>query len=146
MRGRVLGISEFYHDSAAALARDGVGEWATTFVGHGRARFADWRRDSPLATLTHVDGSARLRTVSREDNPRVHPLLSAFRRRAGGHVLLASSFNLRGEPVVSSPEDAIRTFAHGLHDALDLGPDVVLQTEQAPEVLEAIDAPRCAAN
>lgn len=108
--------------------------------------FATWRVDSPLAAVTHVDGSARLQTVSREDNPRFHALLSAFHRRVGVPVLLNTSFNLRGEPVVSSPDDAVRTFAHGLLDALFLGPFVVRRADQSPGVLEAIDAPRCVAD
>jgi carbamoyltransferase len=108
--------------------------------------FAAWRVDSPLAAITHVDGSARLQTVSRQDHPRYHALLRAFHRRTGVPALLNTSFNLRGEPVVSSPDDACRTFAHGQLDALCMGPFVVSRAEQSPAVLERIDAPRCVAD
>jgi len=115
-----------------------------TAAGAAPGDFAAWRVDSPLEAVTHVDGSARLQTVSREDNPRFHALLSAFQRLTGVPVLLNTSFNLRGEPVVSSPDDACRTFAHGQLDALILGPFVVSRSEQSAAALERIDAPRCA--
>lgn len=105
--------------------------------------FAAWRVDSPLAAVTHVDGSARVQTVGRDDNPRFHALLTAFHRRAGVPALLNTSFNLRGEPVVSSPDDACRTFAHGQLDALFMGPFAVSRAEQSAAALERIDAPRC---
>jgi carbamoyltransferase len=104
--------------------------------------FAAWRVDSPLAAVTHVDGSARVQTVSREDHPRFHALLTEFHRRTGVPVLLNTSFNLRGEPIVSSPDDACRTFAHAQLDALFLGPFVVSRSEQSAAALERIDAPR----
>lgn len=65
---------------------------------------------SSLPAVTHVDYSARIQTVHRETNPRYHALLAAFRERTGCGVLVNTSFNVRGEPIVCTPEDAYRCF------------------------------------
>jgi carbamoyltransferase len=65
---------------------------------------------SEIPAVTHVDFSARIQTVHRETNPRYHALLSAFRQRTGCPVLVNTSFNVRGEPIVCTPEDAFRCF------------------------------------
>jgi carbamoyltransferase len=63
---------------------------------------------SEIPAVTHVDYSARLQTVHRETNPRYHALLSAFKERTGCPVLVNTSFNVRGEPIACTPEDAFR--------------------------------------
>jgi carbamoyltransferase len=65
---------------------------------------------SELPAITHVDYSARVQTVSAETNPRYHALLKAFEDRTGCAVLVNTSFNVRGEPIVCTPEDAYRCF------------------------------------
>lgn len=65
---------------------------------------------SDLPAITHVDYSARIQTVHRETNPRYHALLKAFEERTGCGVLINTSFNVRGEPIVCTPEDAYRCF------------------------------------
>lgn len=71
-----------------------------------------------LGAVTHVDGTARLQTVSRPDDPLFHELISRFKARTGVAAILNTSFNVQGEPIVHTPEDALRTFfASGL-DAL----------------------------
>ena len=65
---------------------------------------------SEIPAVTHVDYSARIQTVHAETNPRCHALLSAFKRRTGCSVLVNTSFNVRGEPIVCTPEDAFRCF------------------------------------
>jgi carbamoyltransferase len=65
---------------------------------------------SPIPAVTHVDGSARLQTVTAERAPDLHRLLGAFDRLTGCPVLLNTSFNVRGEPIVATPEDAYRCF------------------------------------
>ncbi len=65
---------------------------------------------SSIPAVTHVDYSARIQTVHRETNPRYHALLSAFKERTGCSVLVNTSFNVRGEPIVCTPEDAFRCF------------------------------------
>ena len=65
---------------------------------------------SDIPAVTHVDYSARVQTVHRETNPRYHALLGAFKERTGCPVLVNTSFNVRGEPIVCTPEDAFRCF------------------------------------
>ncbi len=65
---------------------------------------------SELPAITHVDYSARVQTVSADTNPRYHALLKAFEERTGCPVLVNTSFNVRGEPIVCTPEDAYRCF------------------------------------
>jgi carbamoyltransferase len=78
-------------------------------------------RRSTLPAITHVDYSARVQTVSVADNSRFHNLLSAFERRTGCPVLVNTSFNVRGEPPVCTPEDAYRCFMKTEMDYLVLG-------------------------
>jgi carbamoyltransferase len=63
---------------------------------------------SEIPAVTHVDYSARLQTVHRETNPRYHALISAFKARTGCPVLVNTSFNVRGEPIACTPEDAFK--------------------------------------
>ena len=65
---------------------------------------------SDIPAVTHVDYSARVQTVHRETNPRYHALISAFKARTGCPVVVNTSFNVRGEPIVLTPEDAFRCF------------------------------------
>lgn len=65
---------------------------------------------STIPAVTHVDGSARVQTVNETENPRYHKLLRAFEARTGCSVLVNTSFNVRGEPIVCTPEDAYRCF------------------------------------
>jgi hypothetical protein len=74
-----------------------------------------------LPAITHVDYSARIQTVSAATNPRFHDLLSAFERRTGCPVLVNTSFNVRGEPPVCTPEEAYRCFMKTEMDYLVLG-------------------------
>ncbi len=74
-----------------------------------------------IPAVTHVDGSGRLQTVTREQNPRFHALIAAFAELTGVPVVMNTSFNLKGEAMVASPEDAIRTFHTSGLDALFLG-------------------------
>lgn len=63
-----------------------------------------------IPSVTHLDGSARIQTVSREDNPLYYNLIEEFRRQTGTPVIINTSFNVRGEPIVCTPEDAFRCF------------------------------------
>ena len=78
-------------------------------------------RRSSLPAVTHVDFSARVQTVAAADNPRFHQLLSEFEMRTGCPVLVNTSFNVRGEPPVCTPEDAFRCFMRTDMDYLVLG-------------------------
>lgn len=67
-------------------------------------------RSQEIPAVTHIDGSARIQSVSNNENPRIHALLDAFRRKTSIPVLLNTSFNVMGEPIVCSPTDAINAF------------------------------------
>jgi len=76
---------------------------------------------SDIPAVTHVDYSARIQTVHAETNPRYHALLSVFKARTGCSVLVNTSFNVRGEPIVGSPEDAFRCFMGCEMESLAIG-------------------------
>jgi carbamoyltransferase len=86
---------------------------------------------SELPAITHVDYSARVQTVHRETNPRYHALLSAFEQRTGCGVLVNTSFNVRGEPIVCTPSDAYRCFMRTEMDYL-IVENVLLDKMQQP--------------
>ncbi len=85
-----------------------------------------------VPAITHVDGSARLQTVDRESNPLYYDLIRAFGERTGVPIIINTSFNVRGEPIVCSPEDAFRCFCATAMDALVLGPFVLYKEEMPP--------------
>jgi carbamoyltransferase len=76
---------------------------------------------STIPAVTHVDYSARIQTVHRETNPRYHALLARFEALTGCPVLVNTSFNVRGEPIVCTPEDAYRCFMRTEMDVLVVG-------------------------
>jgi carbamoyltransferase len=76
---------------------------------------------SDIPAVTHVDYSARIQTVHRETNPRFHALLSRFKTMTGCPVLVNTSFNVRGEPIVGTPEDAFRCFMGSDIETLAIG-------------------------
>jgi carbamoyltransferase len=80
---------------------------------------------SVIPSVTHVDGSARPQTVEKEINPLYWRLIDGFGRRTGVPVVMNTSFNLRGEAIVNTPTDAIRTFFSSGMDALVIGSFVV---------------------
>jgi carbamoyltransferase len=100
--------------------------------GPGDARGLERLRSirGPLPAITHVDGSARLQTVHRETNPGFHALIEAFARRTGVPVLVITSFNVRGEPIVCTPADAYRCFMGTAMDVLVMGTCLLLREEQ----------------
>ena len=85
---------------------------------------------SPLPAVTHVDGSARVQTVDRGTNAIFHDLIAAFGDKTGVPVLVNTSFNVRGEPIVCSPTDAYRCFMTTALDVLVMGPCVLERTAQ----------------
>lgn len=87
---------------------------------------------SDLPAITHLDYSARLQTVHRETNPRFWSLIKAFKAKTGYSVIVNTSFNVRGEPIVCTPEDAYRCFMRTDMDCLVLGDFVFDKAEQPP--------------
>ncbi|MFZ9166845.1 carbamoyltransferase family protein [Vulcanococcus sp.] len=88
---------------------------------------------SQLPAITHVDYSARVQTVSERTNPRYFNLIRAFQRRTGCPTIVNTSFNVRGEPIVCTPQDAYRCFMRTEMDALVLQNQLLLKTEQPKE-------------
>jgi carbamoyltransferase len=87
---------------------------------------------SDIPAVTHVDYSARVQTVHAETNPRYHALLSAFKQRTGCAVLVNTSFNVRGEPIVCTPEDAFRCFMGTEMETLVIGNCILHKESQDP--------------
>ncbi|MDA0372170.1 MAG: carbamoyltransferase [Planctomycetota bacterium] len=93
---------------------------------------------SDVPAITHVDYSARLQTIDDRRNPRLAKLMQAFEAKTGSPVLINTSFNIRGEPIVCTPSDAIRCFLGTEMDVLVLENFVLLRTAQDPS-LTAVD-------
>lgn len=93
---------------------------------------------SDVPAITHLDYSARLQTVHEETNPRFYKLLKKFKEKTGYSVIVNTSFNVRGEPIVCSPDDAYRCFMRTDMDYLVLG-NFLLEKEKQPEWKEKKD-------
>ena len=89
---------------------------------------------SEIPAVTHVDYSARVQTVHRDTNPRFHELLCAFKARTGCPVLVNTSFNVRGEPIVCTPEDAFRCFMGSEIELLVAGNCILKKEQQDPRL------------
>ena len=87
---------------------------------------------SDIPAVTHIDYSARIQTVDRDTNPRYYGLLKAFEAKTGCGVLVNTSFNVRGEPIVQSPWDAYRCFMRTEMDLLVMGNFLLYKTDQQP--------------
>ena len=87
---------------------------------------------SDIPAVTHVDYSARIQTVHADTNPRYHQLISAFKKLTGYGVIVNTSFNVRGEPIVCTPEDAFRCFMGTEMDELYVGNFRLAKVEQDP--------------
>ena len=89
---------------------------------------------SEIPAVTHVDYSARVQTVHRDTNPLFHALLTAFKQRTGCPVIVNTSFNVRGEPIVGTPEDAFRCFMGTEIEALAVERCLLRKEEQDPSL------------
>jgi len=87
---------------------------------------------SDIPAVTHIDYSARIQTVHEDTNPKYYKLLKAFEALTGCAVIVNTSFNVRGEPIVGSPEDAYRCFMRTEMDLLVLGNQLVYKADQKP--------------
>jgi carbamoyltransferase len=86
---------------------------------------------SEIPAVTHVDFSARIQTVSRETNPLYWEIIEAFRKRTGCPVIVNTSFNIRGEPIVCTPQDSYRCFMRTEMDYLVLETFVLSKDQQS---------------
>ncbi|AFH50427.1 Putative carbamoyl transferase [Ignavibacterium album JCM 16511] len=87
---------------------------------------------SDIPAITHVDYSARLQTVHKETNPRYYKLIETFEKKTGYAVIINTSFNVRGEPIVCTPEDAYKCFMRTNIDYLVLGNYLLAKEDQTP--------------
>jgi carbamoyltransferase len=85
---------------------------------------------SDLPAITHIDFSARVQSVHKETNPRYYRLIEKFKERTGYGVIVNTSFNVRGEPIVCTPDDAYRCFMRTEMDYLVVGDYLFEKTEQ----------------
>lgn len=117
---------ESFRPFAPAILAEHVAEWFDCAADERvpfMERVLPFRKEraSDVPSVVHVDGSGRLQTVERKDNPRYYDLISAFKELTGVPIVLNTSFNLNGEPIVCTLEDAIRTFSTCGLDVLYLG-------------------------
>ena len=95
---------------------------------------------SDISAATHVDYSARIQTVHRETNPLYYELIDRFRSRTGCPVIVNTSFNVRGEPIVCTPEDAFRCFMGTEIEALAIGGCFLRKEDQNPALKQRYEA------
>ena len=156
---RILKLKVKYRESfrpfAPSVLRDDVAEWCeldadspymlmvADVAEHRRRAMTEAERRlfgidklnvsrSEIPAVTHVDYSARVQTVHRETNPRYHALLSRFKSITGCPVLVNTSFNVRGEPICCTPDDAFRCFMGSEIDALVVGNFFLRKEDQDP--------------
>ena len=156
---RTLNLKVKYRESfrpfAPSVLREDVGDWfeldrdspymlvvADVVERRRREMSEDERRlfgidklnvpRSDIPAVTHVDYSARIQTVHRETNPRYHALITRFKALTGCPVLVNTSFNVRGEPIVCTPEDAFRCFMGSEIDLLAIGNCLLRKEDQDP--------------
>ena len=85
---------------------------------------------SNVPAVTHVDNSARIQTVHKETNPRYHALISKFKEKTGCPIIVNTSFNVRGEPIVCTPTDAFKCFMGTEMDILVIGNFFLIKEDQ----------------
>jgi carbamoyltransferase len=114
---------EEFRPFAPVVKEEAYGDWFETLGMTGSPHMLYTHkalRPELTGATTHVDGTSRVQTVSAAQNPYLYRILDAFERRTGVPVLINTSFNLRGEPIVSSPSDALKTFSASGIDCLAL--------------------------
>jgi carbamoyltransferase len=121
-------------DSPYMLIVAPVAETMKTKLPENYEQFGLWDRlytkRSSLQAITHVDFSARVQTVKKKDNPRYYQLISEFKKLTGIGLLVNTSFNVRGEPIVCTPHDAYRCFMSTEMDVLVIGDYLFIKEEQ----------------
>ena len=91
---------------------------------------------SDIPAVTHVDYSARIQTVHHDTNPRFWDLISAFKKRTGCPIVVNTSFNVRGEPIICTPEDAFRCFIGTDVDVVAVGNCLMRKPAQDPKLAQ----------
>ena len=135
--------------------RESFRPFAPTVLEDKASEYFDLDRESPymllvadvhpekretIPAVTHVDGTARIQTINRNQNEKYYDLIKAFEEKTGCAVIINTSFNVRSEPIVESPEDALNTFLHTHMDYLVLGNCLLSKKDMPAQVQEEIDA------
>ena len=136
MQGRLNEIKdrEDFRPVAPVVLEEEAANW---FVGGRTSPFMLFVFDVPpdkadrIPAVRHVDGTARIQTINRNQHPLYYDLLRAFQRRTGVPVLVNTSFNTRGEPIVCTPRDAVESFWTSPLDALVIGPFLLQKSQLA---------------
>ncbi len=132
--------------------REGFRPFAPTVLEERVADYFEFKGASPfmllvaqvredkrvIPSVTHVDGSARLQTISRTSNPLYYDLISEFEKQTGLPVIINTSFNVRGEPIVCTPLDAYRCFLRTKMDDLVMGPFLLSKADKHPDAPELL--------
>lgn len=138
LRERVSDYFEIDSDSPyMLLVADVVEARRKTMTESEQALFGIEKLNVPrsdIPAVTHVDYSARIQTVHRETNPRYHQLIERFERLTGCPVIVNTSFNVRGEPIVCTPEDAFRCFMGSEIEVLAVGNCLLRKEQQDPRL------------
>jgi carbamoyltransferase len=125
---------EDFRPVAPVVLEEEAGKW---FAGAGVSPFMLFvydvvrERAARMAGVCHVDGTARMQPDHAEQHPLYYRLIKAFQRRTGVPVLVNTSFNTQGEPIVCTPQDAVRCFMTSPLDALVIGPFVLEKSSHA---------------
>ncbi len=129
--------------------RESFRPFAPTVLEERTADYFDWKSPSPfmlfvatvredkreIPAVTHVDGSARLQTIARDQHPLYYDLLKEFERQTGCPVIINTSFNQRGEPIVCTPADALNCFLRTGIDHLVIGSFILNKSDMSPELI-----------
>jgi carbamoyltransferase len=91
---------------------------------------------SEIPAITHVDYSARIQTVHSDTNPKYHALISKFKEKTGCPIVVNTSFNVRGEPIICTPEDAFKCFMGTELDILAIGNYLLIKEDQNEDLKE----------
>lgn len=136
---RKIKMREGFRPFAPSVLEDQVSEWfEIDRPSPYMLLVAPVRKDKPaLPAITHVDNSARIQTINREQDSLYYDLIATFGQRTGVPVLINTSMNVRGEPMVNTADDTYRCFMRTEMDALVLDQFVLLKEEQPPLVLKS---------
>ena len=119
---------------APSILDEDAGSFLTGYSpDHIAAKYMTITYDVPAGKIdqiqaaVHVDGTARPQVVFEKDNPSFYNIIKSYKRYSGFGVVINTSFNMHEEPIVNSPEDAIRAYLAGAVDVLSLGPFIVMK-------------------
>lgn len=140
--------------NAAVKYREPFRPFAPVVLKEDASEYFDCKTDSPymlfnyyvhedkrdiIPAVTHVDGSSRIQTVDKNDNPYLYDIIAAFKELTGVAVLLNTSFNLRGHPIVNLPQEAFATFCSGGIDNLLLESYILNKSELSKSLIEQFE-------